>query len=105
MGRCFVYVKALLRLHSGDYSPLTKMPEIHQTQWKESLNQLAEFKHIWATKKGKCFVAVATRTKVTRFLQLPMNRGTTMEFDISMTPLINDESEVVDKVMKWLGSD
>lgn len=81
------------------------MPEIHQTQWKESLNQLADFKHIWAIKNGKCFIAVATRTKPTRFLQLPMNRGTTMEFDVPLAALHNDESEALSKVMSWLGGD
>lgn len=81
------------------------MPEIFQTQWKESLNQLAEYKHIWAIKNGKCFIAVATRTKPTRFLQLPMNRGTTMEFDFPLAALENDESKALEKVMNWLSND
>lgn len=81
------------------------MPEIHQTQWKESACQLAEFKHIWATKNGKCFVAVATRTKVTRFLVLPLMRGTSMEFDCSLTPLESDEEKALKKVMDWVSND
>lgn len=86
-------------------TPRPNMPEIHQTQWKESLNQLAEFKHIWATKNGKCFIAVATRTKQTRFLQLPTNRGTTMEFDFALTSLESDEDKALKKVMDWVSND
>jgi len=75
---------------------------IHESEWKKSINQECEFKHIWAFWRGKCFVAVATRTSPLRFVLLPLMRGTAMEFEHNAIAIQSDEEQARSKVVEWL---
>lgn len=62
----------------------------------------AKYKHFWAFKNGKVFVAVATSASELRFMPLPMMRGATMELEFNGGALPSDEYEARQKVIDWL---
>lgn len=74
---------------------------MNETPWKPIVNSLAEIKHIYAIKDGKCFVVVATRTPVTGHNLVPIMKGTSCEVPI-VGEEESDEEEAKEKVQKWI---
>lgn len=79
-----------------------KPVQIHESFWKANAEQMCEYKHFWAFKNGKVFVAVATKTTGLRFIHLPVMRGQTMELEFTEGAIASDEIEARNKVVQWL---
>ena len=75
---------------------------IQETQWIRAINQLVEYKHIWACKNGKCFIMTASRTHGIGYNLVPMSAGLSTE--LPETPMIDNEEETRTKVAEWLNN-
>ena len=72
--------------------------DIQETEWRTPVNQLMEYKHFYAVKGSKCFIAVASRG--ISHNAIPTTRGATYEMEISN---VEDDSEGArNKVLEWI---